>query len=164
MKNYYTTSEISEISGVTPPSINNWIKSGQLTAYKTPGGHYRIRRETLINFLTNNNIPVPPNLELHDRPRILIVEDDEDVREFMIEVIKDLEYLVETEVAVNGFMAGTKLAEFKPDLVILDIMLPGINGFEVCRQIRKESGKEIKVLAITGYYSEENKRKIFELG
>lgn len=164
MKKHYTTTEIGILLGVTTATINGWINSGKLSAFKTPGGHNRIRQDVLLDFLSRNKIPVPPELETSNKPKILIVEDDEDVRDFVIAVIENLEYVVEVEVATDGYTAGNKVVKFKPDLVILDIMLPGLNGFEICRQIRGELGKNVKVLAITGYYSEENKRKILEAG
>jgi len=117
----------------------------------------------LVDFLEKNNIPIPPELKSKRYPRILVVEDDLDAREFLLDVIRDLDYFIEVDVAVDGFSAGSKVSNFNPDIVILDIMLPGINGFEVCRKIKNEFN-EIKILAITGFYSEENERKILEAG
>lgn len=160
---YYTSTYLSNILGVTVATINNWINSGDLPGFRTLGGHYRIPQDSLISFLNEKNIPIPTELKSTNYPRILIVEDDLDAREFLIDVINELDYFVETEVAVDGFSAGSKVSSFKPDFVILDIMLPGINGFKVCRQIKNDF-KEIKILAITGYYNEENKRRILEAG
>ena len=160
---HYTSTYLSNILGVTVATINNWINSGELPGFRTLGGHYRIPRDSLIIFLNKRNIPIPAELKATNYPRILIVEDDLDAREFLVDVINELDYFVETEVAVDGFSAGSKVSSFKPDFVILDIMLPGINGFEVCRQIKNDF-KEIKILAMTGYYSEENKKRIFDAG
>lgn len=164
MKRHYTTTEISKLLGVTTATINGWINSGELRSFKTPGGHNRIRQDLLLDFLSNNNIPIPPELDTNNRPKILVVEDDEDVRDFVLAVIDGLKYMVEVEIAKDGYTAGNKVVKFAPDIVILDIMLPGLNGFEICKQIRAELGKAIKVLAITGYYSEENKKKILAAG
>ena len=164
MKKHYTTTEISKLLGVTAATINGWINSGAMRSFKTPGGHNRIRQDVLLDFLSKNNIPIPPELETGNMPKILVVEDDEDVRDFVLAVIEDLKYLVEIELAKDGYAAGNKVVKFSPDIVILDIMLPGSNGFEICKQIRNELGKNVKVLAITGYYSEENKKKILEAG
>jgi len=164
MKKYYTTTEISNLLGVTTASINTWINSGELKSFKTPGGHNRIRSDILLNFLNKNKIPIPPELDTGNKPRILIVEDDEDVREFVLAAIDDIDYDVEIELAKDGYSAGNKVIKFKPDIIILDIMLPGINGFEICKQIRGELGASVKVLAMTGYFSEESKRKIMAAG
>ncbi len=164
MKNHYTTQEIADITGVSLATVNNWINAGALESFKTPGGHNRIRSENLKKFLKENNIPPPPGLEDSSSARVLVVEDDEDVRDFVTAVLDELDFPVEAEVAPDGFTAGSKVLSFKPDLVILDIMLPGINGFEVCRSIRKEHGDTIKILAMTGYYKEENRARIMEAG
>ncbi|MFW6134933.1 MAG: response regulator [Elusimicrobiota bacterium] len=164
MKNYYTTTEISKLLGVTTATVNGWINEKELKSFRTPGGHNRVRREALLEFMKNNNIPIPPELDTSTAPKLLIVEDDQDVREFITAVIKDLEYEVEVDIAEDGYTAGNKVVKFKPDVVILDIMLPGVNGFEICRGIRKELGDKVKVLAITGYFSDDNRKKMMDAG
>lgn len=164
MNKHYTTTEISKLLGVTAATINGWINSNDLGSFKTPGGHNRIRQDRLLDFLMKNNIPIPPELDTRNKPRVLIVEDDEDVRDFVIAVLEDLNYEIDIDIAIDGYEAGSKVAKFKPDIVILDIMLPGLNGFEICKQVKSELGKDVKVIAVTGYYSEENKRKILESG
>ncbi len=164
MKNHYTTQEVAEITGVTHATVNNWIKSGLLKSFKTPGGHNRIGAKHLKIFLHENEIPERGISSTPGVPRILVVEDDEDVMEFITAVLKDFEFDIKMDIAEDGFSAGSKIHSFGPDLVILDIMLPGISGFDVCSQIRKELGDEIKVLAMTGYYKEENRQKILQAG
>ncbi len=152
------------MTGVSLATVNNWIKSDKLKSFKTPGGHNRIRVEDLKEFMNENRIPAPPSMRDSVKPKILVVEDDEDVRDFVLAVINELEYDVESETAKDGFSAGAKIHSSKPDLVILDIMLPGINGIEVCRQIRKEYGKKVKILGVTGYYTDENRKEFMEAG
>ncbi len=164
MKKHYTTQQVAEMTGVSLATVNNWIKSDKLKSFKTPGGHNRIRVEDLKEFMNENRIPAPPSMRDSVKPKILVVEDDEDVRDFVLAVINELEYDVESETAKDGFSAGAKIHSSKPDLVILDIMLPGINGIEVCRQIRKEYGKKVKILGVTGYYTDENRKEFMEAG
>ena len=164
MNTYYTTTQISKMLGVTTATVNEWINSGKLESFKTPGGHNRVREDLLLNFLKENSIPVPNEMDRHSRPRILVVEDDEDVRDFIIAVINVMEYMVDYDIAIDGYGAGNKVANYKPDIVILDIMLPGTNGIEICKQIRTDLGEDTKVLAITGYYSEDNRKKIMAAG
>jgi len=97
--------------------------------------------------------------------KILIVDDDPDVSDFLVELIKMRHVQWAIETAKDGFTAGRKLGEYDPDLVILDLMLPGIDGFGVCRMIREDSAlTDVKVLAITGYDSEEMRNKILNCG
>jgi DNA-binding response OmpR family regulator len=69
------------------------------------------------------------------------------------------------ETASDGFEAGTKIMQFKPDLIILDLFMPGMDGFEVCKQIKENSNtSQIKILAFTGFDSKENKERIMRAG
>lgn len=164
MKKYYRTIEISNLLGVTSATVNTWINSGELLSYKTIGGHNRINGDVFFEFLIKNKIPIPSEFDMYNRPKLLIVEDEPDIVKFILMVIKKTEYLVETDVAKDGYMAGNKVVTFKPDIVILDIMLPGIDGFEICRRIREQLSDRTKVLAVTANPSEEYKRRILEAG
>ena len=91
--------------------------------------------------------------------RILIVDDDSQIQELITTILSAHHY--ETEVASDGFEAGRKVVEFKPGLIILDLYMPGMDGFEVCRQIKENSStSHIKILAITGYDTPENRDRI----
>ena len=95
--------------------------------------------------------------------KILIVDDDSLIQELLTEILSKRNY--ETEVASEGFGAGTKVTDFKPDLIILDLIMPGMDGFEVCRRIKQNfKTAHIKILAITGYDTKENRDRIKEVG
>ncbi len=95
--------------------------------------------------------------------KILIVDDDPDIRKIMTRFLSAKDY--EVAVASDGFEAGTKVMDFNPDLLVLDLIMPGIDGFEVCKRIKKNPRtSHIKVLAITGYDTEENRDRIMEAG
>ncbi len=161
----YTTHEISKICGVSITTIIDWIEQKKLLAYKTVGGHRRIKKEDLVSFLKTYNIPIPSNLVEKGSIRVLIVEDDINVIRFITRIVKKLKDEYEIAVAMDGFEAGKQVSTFKPDLVILDLMLPKIDGFEVCKNIRSDKvTKNIKILAVTGYDTEENKKRILACG
>jgi DNA-binding response OmpR family regulator len=95
--------------------------------------------------------------------KILIVDDDPQMPKLLTTILSAHQY--ETEVAADGFEAGVKVTEFKPHLIILDLMMPGMDGFEVCRRIKENSGTSlIKILAITGFDSQENRDRIMGAG
>lgn len=100
----------------------------------------------------------------HARKRILIVDDEPAVVSF-IEGALRLEGEYEVSTAYDGFEAGHQLAIFEPDLIVLDIMLPGMDGFEICRRVKSDPRtSHVKVLAVTGFATEENIEKILQYG
>lgn len=163
-KKAFTTFEVAVICDVTPVTIQNWIDKEWLRAYRTPGGHRRVLREDLLSFLESRNMPHI----LEDKsgpPRVLIVDDEKDITELIQEVLLLDNPQYEIEIAHDGFRAGVLCANLNPDVVLLDLMLPGIDGFEVCRQIKQGArGSDISVIAITGYDDPDYKKRILQLG
>jgi len=160
----YTTHEVSGFCGVDLTTVINWIEEGKLPAYKTPGGHRRILKEDLILFLKKYKMPISRELDA-GKKRILIVDDDQDVADFVKNALLSEDFDKEIATARDGFSAGKTVGTFGPDIVILDLMLPGLDGFEVCRNIRQDpKTSHIKILAITGYDTPENVEKILRSG
>ena len=159
----YSTFDIARMLEVVPGTVANWINNGKLNAFTTLGGHRRVPVEDLLTFLKKNSIPVPEFLaNSSGRKRVLIVEDDEKFLKLIVKAFKSLK-AVESLTATDGFQAGQLVESRQPDLVILDIMLPDINGFKVCEMI-KARNKNTRVIAITGYDSEDIKTKILSAG
>lgn len=161
----YSTFDISEICGVYPTTVADWIDAGKLKAFHTPGGHRRVRKNDLLKFLQECGMSIPKELTEDGRKKILIVDDEQAIIKLISRFLKKFPEKYQFTSATDGFQAGQALGEFEPDLIILDLMLPGIDGFQVCRNIRSnEKTKGIKILAITGHDSPENKKKIFAAG
>ncbi len=161
---YYTTFEISQICQVNPTTVQNWVKEGKLKAFVTPGGHRRIQREDLLAFLKEFGMPVPE--ELAGRPPLIMVVDDEaDVVEMLTSLLKSGDDPVEVVSAQGGVEALLMIGDRKPDLLILDIKMPDMDGFEVCRQLRNSlANRNIKIVAITGDKDPETRTRILEAG
>ena len=159
----YSTFDIAKMLEVVPGTVANWIDNGKLKAFNTLGGHRRVSQADLLGFLKGNSMPVPDVLaNASGKMKILIVEDDEKFLKLVVKAFKtfkDYELLT----ATDGFQAGQLVEGHKPDLVVLDIMLPDINGFKVCELI-KARNKRTRVIAITGYDSEDIKKKILAAG
>lgn len=110
-------------------------------------------------------LPIVEEFTEKEKKRILVVDDDRAIVNQIIHILKKSPEKYVFTSATDGFRAGQALLEFNPDLIILDLMLPGIDGFQVCRNIRgNERTKQTKILAITGYDSPENREKIFAYG
>jgi len=159
MKTVFTTGEAAKICKVSQQTIIRCFDSGQLKGFRVPGSRFRrIPREALYRFMKENSIPTDA-LE-SGRRRVLIVDDDQAVVDLISEVLAG-DARFETKVVNNGFGAGMLAKEYHPDLIILDVMLPDINGQAVCELIRKDpTMADIKIICISGMVEEE---KIAEL-
>jgi excisionase family DNA binding protein len=165
-KPVFTTFEAAKLCHVSPLSIINWVNAGRLPAFRTPGGHRRIRREDLLRFMRDNGIPLPP--ELRDgsgRRRVLVVDDEANIRDVIAEHLSSRPNGYEVLTASDGFEAGRLVVTFRPDVVLLDLRMPGLDGFQVCRTIKADPGTAATtVIAMTGYHTPETEARILECG
>jgi excisionase family DNA binding protein len=160
-----TISEASKLCGVSLKTITNWIEQGHIKAHKTVGGHRRILRDDLYQFMRDHKIPLPREEKGDGRKRILIVDDDKIIVETLVMALEEDEHDYEVISSRDGFEAGVQLTHFKPDLVILDIMMPDINGYEVCKRIKTDpESKDTKVIVLSAYLDEENFQKMKAFG
>ncbi len=154
MKTVFTTGEAAKICKVSQQTIIRCFDSGQLRGFRVPGSRFRrIPREALYRFMKENSIPTDA-LE-SGRRRVLIVDDDQAVVDLIAEVLAS-DNRFEFKVVNNGFGAGMLANEYHPDLIILDVMLPDINGQVVCELIRKDAAMaDIKIICISGMVEED---------
>ncbi len=154
--------EAARRSSVSRVTLWKYVKSGDLKAHTTPGGHYRILQEDLEAFLKKRGV-YPFGIYQPEIRRILIVDDDPAMRKMLSKLMTHQGY--QTQIAADGFEAGAKVMAFKPGLIILDLFMPGMDGFEVCRKIKDDPGtSHIKILAVTGYDTAENRNRIMTMG
>lgn len=159
MKTVFTTGEAAKICKVSQQTIIRCFDNGQLKGFRVPGSRFRrIPRESLYKFMKDNGIPTDA-LESGKR-KVLLVDDDTELLELMNKVIED-DGRFEVRIATNGFDAGMMVKEYRPDVIVLDVMLPDINGKEVCHRVRADSTlEEVRILCISGMIEED---KIQEL-
>ncbi|MGZ5051195.1 MAG: response regulator [Methylobacter sp.] len=159
-KPYLTPSEAAKLLMVSPITVRAWAQKGLLPSETTPGGHRRFLREAVEQFAKQCKTAS----RQHDL-RILIVDDDQQVAGFLVEWLSSLDEPFIISVASDGFDAGSKIHTFEPDVILLDLMMPKLDGFEVCRRIKADPDtSDIRVIAMTGYMSPENQQRIFEVG
>jgi len=154
MKTVFTTGEAAKICKVSQQTIIRCFDSGQLKGFRVPGSRFRrIPREQLFLFMRDNGIPTDA-LESGKR-KVLLVDDDEELAELISDVLeRDSRFDVRT--VNNGFDAGMMVKEYRPDLIVLDVMLPDINGKEVCQRVRNDKTMDdVKIICISGMVEEE---------
>lgn len=148
-KTVFTTGEAARICKVSQQTIIRCFDSGQLKGFRVPGSRFRrIPREALLKFMKDNNIPTDAlDNEKHE---LLLVDDDLDLIEVLRTALVD-DGRFEVRIANNGFDAGMMVKEYRPEIIVLDVMLPDINGKEVCQRVRGDSTlEEVRIVCISG--------------
>lgn len=157
----YTTHEIAKFCGVYPTSVVNWINAGKLRSFATPGGHHRITRDDLLSFLREFKIPVPE--ELSGSSRVMIVDDDAELARAMARAFERRSRSFKTEVCHDGVEALIRIGQRPPDLVVLDVVLPKMDGVQVCRVLKSQpETRGIRIVAVTGKKLPFNESKLLD--
>lgn len=157
----YTTFEAAKICHVTHHSIKNWIKQGLIKASRTPGGHYRILEPDLDAF--REEYDMFPRDKGMNKQTIMIVDDEPDALALMENILSGEGYDLIT--VSNATEVGIKATQMLPDLILLDFLMPDINGFDVCKALRaNEVTRGIPIMAVTCLSKEEDIERIFECG
>ncbi len=163
MKTVFTTGEAAKICKVSQQTIIRCFDSGQLKGFRVPGSKFRrIPREQLCAFMRENGIPTDA-LDSGKR-KILVVDDDQDLVDLLVDHFKrDARFEVRS--VNNGFGAGMLIKEFGPDVVILDVMLPDINGMEVCQLVRSDKTMDnVRIICISGMVEAEKIQQLRDAG
>jgi CheY-like chemotaxis protein len=166
----YSALEVANICGVVNQTAINWIKSDYLKAFMTPGGQYRVYSEDLYQFLQSRGMRIPDELREsrggEERAKsLLIVDDDQALNDLLARFFSRTKPGLKLYQAFDGFEAGRLVTEAKPGVVVLDINLPGIDGFKLCRQIKSEPelGNPI-IIAISGFNVPDMEKRILRDG
>ena len=170
MKEALTTGEVAKFCGVNFRTVIRWIEKGYMESYKLPGrGDNRVPIASFIDFLTKNNMPVPEELKtlqadleagvlsstasdkketINSVRRVLVIEDETLMAKAISRPIKRAG--LDVDIASNGIEAGIKLEAYKPDLITLDLQLPGMSGFEILEALRaNDNYQQIKVVVVS---------------
>jgi len=160
---FLTTSQAAQRLGVTVNAIKAWIRANELPALRTPGGHHRIAEEDLRAFqarLADRSRRVAPV-----ERRVLLVDDDEALVEVLAEALTQVAPHVAVARATDGYEALVQVGAFRPDVLVLDIQMPRLDGFEVCRRLKaRRETRGIRILAITAYPDGQVRERILACG
>ena len=163
MKDLFTTGEAADVCKVSQQTIIRCFDAGRLEGFRVPGSKFRrIPRRSLIKFMKDNNIP----LDAVDsgKRKVLIVDDDAEIVELLVDVLtRDGRF--ETKTASSGYEAGIATQRFRPEVILLDYMLPDVNGNVVCQTIRKNPEFEnIKIIIVSGVVKQDEIEQLLKSG
>ena len=162
-KQVFTTGEAAELCKVSQQTIIRCFDSGRLNGFRVPGSRFRrIPRIELIRFMRENDIPTG----LHDfgPTRVLVVDDDPQIIRMLEEILGgDVRFVLQT--ATTGYDAGMITREFRPDVILLDYMLPDVNGKVVCERIKSDQElMDTRIIIISGDIQEDEIEGLLNAG
>lgn len=156
-----TTGEVARLCGFSPSAVLRWIHDGMLPAYSSPGGRHRVDPDQLLEFLKEHGMHVPAELKKGEEEprRVLIVDDEEVVRCLLARMLEESELDCQVQVAESGIVACMALAAFRPHLIVLDVVMPDLDGAELCHVLRaSREFADTSILLVTGYPDDERLR------
>lgn len=160
---YLTPGQVSKLLMVSPASVRLWAEKGALHAVTTPGGHRRFSNDEVSRFAAERGITFDDAGQ--KKLSILIVDDDAQFSAYLKALLNKYPEQLSVAVAEDGFDAGIKVRDLKVDVVLLDLMMPTIDGFSVCERVKGDAdAPPIRVIAMTGHPSAENVERILSAG
>jgi excisionase family DNA binding protein len=165
VKKYLSPKQVAQMLMVSTESIRLWAEKGVIKATTTVGGHRRFKLDDVRAFAKENDIDL---YEHEDSPlKILIVDDEKSYAYMLKEVLTVALNEVQIKISLDGFDVATQLLKFVPHIILLDIKMPHLDGFQVCKSIKAGQGSlyaDVRVIAISGHASDEEKKQIIKLG
>ncbi|MSP61592.1 MAG: response regulator [Myxococcales bacterium] len=151
-----TSHQVGAILQANPSSVKKWISEGRLIAFRTPGGHRRIRAADLVQFIDAYKMPIPRRLSDASRRRLLVVDDDTAHLRALNRALKKYSTRIEVSLIANGIDALVRVGAFRPHLVVLDVVMPTVNGLEVCQRLKANpETSSIEVILASGQFTAE---------
>lgn len=166
MRNLFTTGEAAEVCNISQQTIIRCFDSGKLEGFRVPGSRFRrIPRDCLLRFMKENGIPLDALAGgAASKIKILIVDDDQEIIELMVDVLnRDGRFEVRT--ATSGYDAGLTTQQFMPDVIILDYMLPDVNGNVVCQTIKRNPDfAKTRIIIVSGVVNQDEIEGLLQAG
>ncbi len=145
------TTDISKICGVTTQTVQSWIDRGVLKAFRTPGGHRRVKREDFLEFLEKFQFPAAARSQ-SSKQRILIADDEPDLLDSIKDIVMESAPDANITLCSTGAEALIQMGLSRPDLAILDVFMPGLSGIQILEKIfETPEFKHTKVVIITAH-------------
>ena len=164
IKSYLSPQEVASLLMVSPVTVRQWAQKGILKAELTFGGHRRFLRTDVEQLMRANSTAAKTSPKREKTARVLIVDDDQQLAGYIRELLSELPD-IQVEISNTGYEAGFQVLRFAPQLILLDLMMKGLDGFEVCRRIKSdEMTRDIRVIAMTGYVTAQNVEGILAAG
>lgn len=151
---FLSVKQVAEYLEVSKQAVDKWIIAGELKVYRLPSGRIKILRSDFLEYIKTHNLYLDKEFFNVDPGKIVVIDDDESIHNLFQKFFKEINSELEVKYAVDGISGLLILGASKPDIVILDIEMPGMNGIELCKKILADNSLTgINIVVISGYLS-----------
>lgn len=162
-RHYLSPGETAEIFKVTPASLRGWTSKGIIRAETTQGGHRRYPLSEVFRLAQHKGVDLESSL--FNSVKLLIIDSEVKHGKALRVSLESVFGISQIEVANDGFMAGYLLTQYKPDVVLLDLEMPGLDSLNVCGFIKHDHHTRfIRVIAMCRNCTEHQQQQIMEQG
>jgi excisionase family DNA binding protein len=160
-----TSHEVGVLLQLNASTVVKWVNDGILPAYRTAGGHRRIRSADLLAFLKEQGMFVPKQLRGAGPRKLYMVDDDKGLLTSFSRAMRTYKDKVDLTTFDSGIEALLRIGADRPDALILDVNMPNLDGYEVLKRIKEnEVTKAIEVIVVTGTLEADVEKKMLALG
>jgi CheY-like chemotaxis protein len=164
MGDLFTTYDVSRMLQVDASTVAKWVDKGLLVAFRTPGGHRRVRGPDLRSFCIAHQMPIPEQLG-SQRVRLLAVDGEKQALNALKRALASFSDRIELVTTASGIDAVLIVVEQKPHGVLVDLQLPDLPGVDLLRRLRRRPGLEhVRFLAMSSKVTEKVEREATEAG
>jgi excisionase family DNA binding protein len=162
---FLTSSEVGELLQMNPSSVKKWVDDGLLVAFRTPGGHRRIRAADLVTFLVGHQMPIPNVLQDAAKKRLVVVDHDAEHLRGISRSLKRFSDRIDAILTTNAVDALVAVGSFQPHALLLDVQLPGLDALDTCRRLHKNPAtKDVAVYLFAPSFAAALEQKAREVG
>jgi len=154
VKKYISVKEITEYLEVSKQTVNKWILDNKIKSYRIPSGRKKVLRKDFLTYLEENKLPIDSDIFPSKKKKLVVIDDDDKIINLFQRYFQKVSSDWQIEYARDGMTGLLKIGVFRPDVVILDIEMPGMDGISVCKKIQEDANlAHIKIIIISGFTS-----------
>lgn len=167
MKNikYLSTGDVARYCEVNVTTVKRWIREGHLKGFQTPMGHFKVVKTDFIQFLKDNHMPVDESILGSAELKVLVIDDDPGMIKTIVMTLESLNHNLKVDSATDGYDGLMKIGNSVPNLLILDLNMPKIDGYEVIKRVKNtEDYKSAEIMVVSSTLNEETEKKLINIG